>query len=501
MNTKLLVLAAALCAAACTRMENPAEERIPVSLTYTTVLATETKAAQDLNEGALAEGTEVAVRIRNTGSGNNWTQYIFTVAADGTLTPSGEPPYYPDGDGRIDIVAYCPASSAAADDFVAIFSVPTDQTSDDAYKAADVMFASVPDQGRTTAPVELAFTHLTSKLNVNITPGAGVETINSVRILNVICSGHFAVTSGLVLTGSFASPTSIAVSNNGAACFPKQTISGELISIETDQGTATYSLSEEKEFEAGKQYTFNLTVNLREVGLMNEITDWTENGEVRLKYDLAKPIGLEAVDLGLYEGGASSGKKLLWANMNVGATSVTDYGYYFAWGEVTGHSGDEGYYFPASDYPYFSIHGGNIEVYMYNNADGLTVLKPSHDAATVHWGDGWRMPTKEEFEALLALTKGRTAQDGVNGYRFTGNGKSIFLPAASILQTYGLGSGYYGYWSSSRDSSSPSDSIDSIWSWSLFFTEDLDAHMVGYVDGYLTSRRPNGMTVRPVRTN
>jgi hypothetical protein len=93
---------------------------------------------------------------------------------------------------------------------------------------------------------------------------------------------------------------------------------------------------------------------------------------------------------------------------------------------------------------------------MYNDEDGLTVLKPSHDAATVHWGDGWRMPTKEEMEALLRLTKGWTAQDGVNGYRFTGNGNSIFLPAAGHFNDEGYVSGFNTagcYWTSNLDSS------------------------------------------------
>ena len=29
--------------------------------------------------------------------------------------------------------------------------------------------------------------------------------------------------------------------------------------------------------------------------------------------------------------------------------------------------------------------------------DGLRVLEPVDDAATVNWGDNWRMPTKEEL--------------------------------------------------------------------------------------------------------
>ena len=41
--------------------------------------------------------------------------------------------------------------------------------------------------------------------------------------------------------------------------------------------------------------------------------------------------GFEYVDLGLPSG-------TLWATMNVGASSETDYGLYFAWGETQGYT-------------------------------------------------------------------------------------------------------------------------------------------------------------------
>lgn len=491
MNTKLIVLAAALCAAACTRMENPREERIPVSLTYTTVQATETKAAQDLNEGDLAVGTEVAVRIRNTGSGNNWTQYIFTVDADGTLVPSGEPPYYPDGDGRIDIVAYCPASVITSVAITATgmipCSVPTDQTSDDAYKAADVMFASVRNQGRTPAPINLAFTHLMSKLNVNITPGAGVGSINSVSILNVIREGQLTVDMGDVRTKTSASATSITMSNDGAACFPAQTISGNLLSIETDMGTATYSVPAGKTFEAGKQYTFNLTVNLREVGLTNVITDWTENGEVTVNpypgvYKDYAPAGAEAIDLGL---------SVKWANMNVGAMAETDYGTYFAWGETAGYTvigatttPVEGNYKDVYNWYTYKWCNGDLtngtitSITKYcdksefwddriNNdtPDYKYQLELDDDAAHVNWGGSWRMPTFSEMTELMQ-TEGKSGYtwtwcDGsttqykgstVKGWKvvYLATGATLFLPAANMRKgAYFTSTDDSFYWTSS----------------------------------------------------
>jgi len=40
------------------------------------------------------------------------------------------------------------------------------------------------------------------------------------------------------------------------------------------------------------------------------------------------------VDLGLPSG-------LKWVNKNIGATGITDYGQYFAWGEVQGFTADQ----------------------------------------------------------------------------------------------------------------------------------------------------------------
>lgn len=61
MNTKHFILAVAVVAfAACSQMEKPIEGiDTPIALTYSTVDAVETKAAQDLNEGTFNSGESV----------------------------------------------------------------------------------------------------------------------------------------------------------------------------------------------------------------------------------------------------------------------------------------------------------------------------------------------------------------------------------------------------------------------------------------------------------
>ena len=278
MKTKILFAAAALTVlTACSSDDSPienAEQRMPVTLAYTTIDAAETRAAQNLNQGTLASGESVKVRISNTGTGS-WTDYTFTTAAEGAMTAPTPAPYYPAGSQNIDIVAYYPTTAGTS------FSVASDQTADANYKASDLMFASVTNQAKQAAAVELAFTHKMAKLNVNITPGEGVTSITGVSILNVRPTVSFNQATGAVGSAT-GSATSIAVSNGGAAVIPAQTIPGNLLSIVTDKGTATYSVPSGKEFAAGQQYTLNITVNLRAVGTTNEITGWTSQGTVNV---------------------------------------------------------------------------------------------------------------------------------------------------------------------------------------------------------------------------
>ena len=175
-----------------------------------------------------------------------------------------------------------------------------------------------------------------------------------------------------------------------------------------------------------------------------------------------------AVDLGL-----PSGTK--WANMNVGATTETDYGDYFAWGEtepkyssldpLTWKTGNESGY-EWSTYAWCNGTSTTLTKYntdsRYGTFDNKTVLDPEDDAAHVNMGSTWRMPTKEEFQELLDNTTHEWVTNfngsGINGRKFTNKSdasKYIFLPAAGMYagKYFTSGSSYGYYWSSSLDES------------------------------------------------
>lgn len=88
--------------------------------------------------------------------------------------------------------------------------------------------------------------------------------------------------------------------------------------------------------------------------------------------------------------------------------------------------------------------------------DSTGNLVAAHDAAMVHLGSPWRMPTDAEFSALISnCTTTWTSTNGVRGELVTGKGdyadRSIFLPAAGYGDCFSelCYPGSYGfYWSS-----------------------------------------------------
>lgn len=124
--------------------------------------------------------------------------------------------------------------------------------------------------------------------------------------------------------------------------------------------------------------------------------------------------GHQWVDLGL-----PSGTK--WATCNVGATATEQHGLYFSWGEVT----------PITD-----------KESSKNKTSGRWVSgiagSTTYDAAAALWGEGWRIPTKTQFQELVDnCTFEWTYLGRIRGCKATSkiNGNYIFLPAAGQINS------------------------------------------------------------------
>ena len=192
------------------------------------------------------------------------------------------------------------------------------------------------------------------------------------------------------------------------------------------------------------------------------------------------PVGPQkCVDLGL---------SVKWATCNLGASNPEEYGGYYQWAGTQDVTSTD-IFLGARSSPYESSFE---EWTKYNDVDNKKVLDPEDDVAHVMLGDGWRIPTSEEWEELDAnCTFIWTARNGVNGYEVKSNkpgytSRSIFLPAAGHRQQDQLcNPGSEGeYWCSSLFSKTSADG--------RYFTADIS---FGWTLGF----RYEGLSVRPVK--
>lgn len=136
-----------------------------------------------------------------------------------------------------------------------------------------------------------------------------------------------------------------------------------------------------------------------------------------------------------------------WATMNIGANSITDYGFYFQWGDIQGYtaeqvgSGESQKYFGWADYKYGNgtSSPGATGIIKYNITDDKTVLEAANDAAVSNWGGNWRMPTTAEFQALGRAVNTVWTTDyqgsGITGLVCTDKqdeSKVLFFPAGGL---------------------------------------------------------------------
>ena len=186
--------------------------------------------------------------------------------------------------------------------------------------------------------------------------------------------------------------------------------------------------------------------------------------------------GHKYVDLGL---------SVKWATCNIGASSPSDYGNYYAWGETTTKA-----------------------TYLTNNSSTyekkISEIKGDnrYDAARANWGNNWRLPTMQEFQELNSRCSWTwTTLEGRQGYKITGpNGNSIFLPAAGFIlgSTLNEANADGTPWSSSPNETnsygyywtSTPNGEDTQYACRLYFSND--SH------GLYWGSRSSGLCIRPV---
>ena len=243
-----------------------------------------TRAADGLYSASsgFSGGETVRVFMNSSSSSSDYTVGSPTA---GVSSLTGGSLYYPPS-GSISLFAIYPAASASS------HTVTYDQTSDDNYKASDLMYATkAVDQADKANAQNLEFAHQLVKLKLNIIKGAGITSVTEVKMKNVKRTVSVAPTTSSAGVGSAESSTDgkgdeiliFSGSNTSSetqtyACvFPAQAWNNtDFITVTADEKTVTYQLNR-SEWTAGAEYELTFHLNAVALNTTISITGWTDS--------------------------------------------------------------------------------------------------------------------------------------------------------------------------------------------------------------------------------
>lgn len=288
MKTKYFLLAAAAVAfAACSNNESDNQvQNFDNVIRLSSSLGTTTRATNNLLETNFDAGTKVKVQVTDkaTSGAISYAPVDYTVGTSGSLsvTPAQ---YYPASGSSVDIYAYYP-SDATAD-----FSVETDQSSDNAYKTSDLMYASITGITKTSTDEQrkLTFNHLLSKIVVTLAKGTGMtdDEINAatVTLKDVIYKGTFTASNGTFTAAAneAANKVDIVIASNAgttarAAIVVPQSVASKTLEIAIGGNKKEYSIPAGTTFSAGKVYSYTVTLAKTGITVTSSIGAWTDGG-------------------------------------------------------------------------------------------------------------------------------------------------------------------------------------------------------------------------------
>ena len=216
-------------------------------------------------------------------------------------------------------------------------------------------------------------------------------------------------------------------------CFPldeSSNFKGVPLKFAIDTNYLTYQLRlnsgliPNNKFEAGKIYTFNFTLQEKEI-MLNTIDiskcttyniDSSESLSVIVSPDAVwNQSGNESaqmvfVSLGMSTTIGEQDYEVLWATCNIGAMEPIETGFHYAWGEVERKEASK--YSPAG----------------YKGSATTDILGTEHDAVKAYLGEGywlWRMPTQQmwldiikncnwKWKTVKKATDGGESEDNLN---------------------------------------------------------------------------------------
>ena len=304
-----------------------------------------TRAATDIQGPVFEAGEKVNVFIKGTSStqtdavaiGDYPTEFTTSAAVNdkNELTPpSGETPHYLIGSSsEITVTAAYPNTVVST---TTDFTVKYDQTSDDDYKASDLMLVKPVTHSKSDEIINLPFQHKMAKLIISAIGDPGITMDGTLTIGSTTDAGEgsgvFRTVNISVENGDYAAPLdytsnahlsnkgSIVMSNGGAVLIPPQTVTTADFIVVTGHTNADPTTRKchfainTKKFEAGKTYKLTLAISEDNFTTPETITGWTNDyGELTLMPSGGyKGVSIDAMEAVTYSGDYFTPKPTVW---------------------------------------------------------------------------------------------------------------------------------------------------------------------------------------------
>lgn len=247
---------------------------------------------------AFEEGDKIGVFIFNPAP--FLVNAAFTMGQGGSWNGAEEYEWYADNQVESTVVGYYPyTSDLSVDNLNATFSVKTDQSTLEAYKASDAMFAvtkAKPEDGK----VALNFNHLLSKIVIDIDNKANDQILS-------LSMGDFSTFVSVSLedqemevikTGTSTIKALSAAGDNPSNLWSlitvPQTVKPYIIITTASGKTMRYDVKQELVLESGKEYTATLVIDPSISDFTVTINDWTDAG--KFDFELGAKVNLANIE-------------------------------------------------------------------------------------------------------------------------------------------------------------------------------------------------------------
>ena len=295
---------------------NDNEEKLmtddPVELKLSSGLDLQTRADYTFTQGSQIVAYEKVYAWVDEVQTSSVSEYVqaWELTAGGSGSLSGTTKFYPTSGNNVNVYAVHGNFTAPTGSFPASLSHSVSTSQNTEYAKSDLLFGYKTGCSRQTEAHQLTFTHLLSKIEVYLIAGTGMTDANltnaTVYIQNTLptTTVSFNKTAATIATISAATGTAsditakmqyqtdqqVTVSGSskyayafGEAIIIPQWVNDTHASGGADvdfvkitlSGGGNYIAQVNKEFEAGKKYTYYVTVNASGLTLSSTITNWT----------------------------------------------------------------------------------------------------------------------------------------------------------------------------------------------------------------------------------